>query len=258
MLAVFPGGFQEVDGGERISELVGFATAEEVETTMARLPGAEAMHVAAGWADAWQAFHQPVRIGPLWIGPTSRQAEAGADALTVAVDAGAAFGTGAHPTTRLCVDLLCEQSTGSLLDVGCGSGVLSIVAAKLGFAPVVAIDLDPAAVQAARENARANGVAVDVRHEDALTGSVTRAEVAVANIELRVLERLAERLPVSILIASGYPDDERLEIAGWKLQTRRVLDGWAAERFVRSATNGNSGASHETSVRAGARLPSIR
>ena len=239
MLTVFPDGFEEVVSGEQV-ELAGFVTAEAVELAVARLPGSVAAPVADGWADAWQSFHQPIQIGPLWIGPTHRQAEAGGDTLVVAVDAGDAFGTGAHATTRLCIDLLCDQSPDSLVDVGCGSGVLSIVAAKLGFAPVVAIDVDRAAVQAARNNAAANGVSLDVRHHDALVGGIAHAAVAVANLELCALTQLVERLPSSTLIASGYLDEEQLKVTGWERQDRRELDGWAAERFVRSATNSDS------------------
>src|SRR5581483_8593025 len=106
-----------------------------------RLPRAALDEVADDWADRWRAFHRGVRLGPLWVGPPWEAAPAGA--LPVVIDPGRAFGTGAHPTTRLCLELLLEQPPGALVDVGCGSGVLAIAAAKLGHGPVVALDVDP-------------------------------------------------------------------------------------------------------------------
>ena len=89
----------------------------------------------------------------------------------VVIDPGRAFGTGAHATTRLCVELLARIPRGSLLDVGCGSGVLSIAAARLGYGPVSAVDDDPVAVEVTRANAAVNGVAVDARVLDATVGA---------------------------------------------------------------------------------------
>ena len=112
----------------------------------------------------------------------------------VVIDPGRAFGTGAHATTRLCLELLLRSSSAaSLLDVGCGSGVLSIAAAKLGFAPVAAVDLDAAASRRPRANAAANGVDVEARLVDALADPLA-ADAVVANIALDVVERLARRL----------------------------------------------------------------
>ena len=101
-------------------------------------------------------FHKPVRVGRLWIGPPWEEPDA--DAIAVVIDPGRAFGTGGHPTTQLCLELLEAEERGSVLDVGCGSGVLSIAAAKLGFAPVLAFDFDPQAVEASERNAADNGV----------------------------------------------------------------------------------------------------
>ena len=110
-----------------------------------------------GWEDGWRAFHHGVRVGRLWVGPPWENAPA--DAVAVVIDPGRAFGTGAHATTRLCLELLQEVEPTSLLDVGCGSGVLSVAAAKLGFAPVRAVDIDEVALETTRANAAANGVA---------------------------------------------------------------------------------------------------
>ena len=107
-----------------------------------------------------EALHRAVQVSPLWIGPPWEDAP---EVEPVVIDPGRAFGTGAHPTTRLCIEMLLGIERGSVLDVGCGSGVLAIAARKLGFGPVTAIDVDEAAVEAAARNAQANGVEVDVR-----------------------------------------------------------------------------------------------
>ena len=108
--------------------------------------------VEPGWEERWREFHRPVRVGPFWIGPPWETPAA--DAVPLVIDPGRAFGTGAHATTRLCIELLSELEPGSLLDVGCGSGVVAIAAAQLGFSPVLGVDVDTAAVEAARSERR--------------------------------------------------------------------------------------------------------
>src|SRR5204863_8006533 len=130
----------------------------------AQCPAARVAEVEAGWGDRGRDFHRRVRVGPLWVGPPWEKPPPGA--LAIVVDPGRAFGTGAHPTTRLCLELLLELPRGSLVDVGCGSGVLAIAGVKLGFAPVVAVDTDAEAVEATRANAQANDVGVDARLAD--------------------------------------------------------------------------------------------
>jgi ribosomal protein L11 methyltransferase len=168
-----------------------------------------------------------VRIGPLWVGPPWLDPES--DTLAVVIDPGQAFGTGAHATTHLCLELLLTTEPGSLVDLGCGSGVLAIAAAKLGFAPVTALDSDEIAVHVARENAAANGVEIDIRRADVLADPLPETDIAVANIELATVEALAPRVTAPILVTSGYPGRERPSVPGWKHSRRAERDGWAAD-----------------------------
>ncbi|MGH2936360.1 MAG: 50S ribosomal protein L11 methyltransferase [Gaiellaceae bacterium] len=177
--------------------------------------------MSEGWEDAWKAFHHGVVVGRLWVGPPWEELPAGS--IGVVIDPGRAFGTGAHATTRLCLELLQAVGPASVLDVGCGSGVLSIAAAKLGFAPVGAFDLDEVSLEVTRANAAANGVEVDVLEE------VRPAELAVMNIALEVVEGLLPKLPVERAITSGYLERDEPRAHGWQRVERRVRDGWAAD-----------------------------
>jgi ribosomal protein L11 methyltransferase len=182
--------------------------------------------VAEGWEDGWRAFHHGVRVGGLWVGPPWE--EPPGDAIAVVIDPGRAFGTGAHATTRLCLELLQEVVPTSLLDVGCGSGVLSVAAAKLGFGPVAAVDLDEVALETTRANAAANGVAVEVGSE------LRPSKLAVMNIALDVVERMLPELPVERAITSGYLERDEPRADGWRALERRVRDGWAADLLERA------------------------
>jgi ribosomal protein L11 methyltransferase len=155
------------------------------------------------------------------VGPPWESAPAGA--IPVVIDPGRAFGTGAHPTTRLCLELLQEVEPTSLLDVGCGSGVLSIAAAKLGYGPVGAFDLDEVAMETTAANAEANNAGVDVLDE------LRPASLAVMNIALDVVEGLLPKLPVERAIVSGYLERDTPSAAGWQRLERSVRDGWAAD-----------------------------
>jgi ribosomal protein L11 methyltransferase len=190
-------------------------------------PGVRSEPVPEGWEDRWKEFHRPSRAGGLWIGPPWIPPPAGETA--VVVDPGRAFGTGAHPTTRACIELLSRIEPASLLDAGCGSGVLAVAAAKLGFGPVVAIDSDPVAVEVARGTADANAVDIDVRLVDALLDPLPATDVLVANIELGAVETLLRRAAARTAVTSGYLAADSPRAPGWTTSERLELEGWAAD-----------------------------
>jgi ribosomal protein L11 methyltransferase len=173
----------------------------------------------------------PVEIGPLWVGPPWHEPTPG---LTpVVIDPGRAFGTGAHETTRLCLELLLGVPRGSLLDAGCGSGVIAIAAAKLGFGPIVALDVEEASVDAAARNAAANGVELGLRQADVLVDGVPQVDVTVANLTLDAVEALGGRLRTSHLVCSGYLAADEPRLARFRHLERRAGERFAADLYVR-------------------------
>ncbi|KEZ77391.1 50S ribosomal protein L11 methyltransferase [Salinisphaera hydrothermalis] len=175
------------------------------------------------WASAWLAEHPPLVFGDrLWIAPHSAEVDADDDAIIVRLDPGLAFGTGTHPTTRLCLQWLAAQDlTGRrVVDYGCGSGILAIAAARLGATEVVAVDIDDQAVRATRENAARNDVSdvIQTPPMDAIDGSPF--DIVLANILAKPLIALAPTL--TELAAPGAP----VVLAG--LLTRQIDDVMAA------------------------------
>ena len=174
LVQLAPGGVEEESGpgwveyaiygaeGELpdLGEVEAAAGDDLVEITSEKIPD--------DWADRWRDFHEPTVLadGRVVIRPVWRETRPTPDALDVVIDPGQAFGTGAHPTTRMCVELLVRladqgHASGPLVDLGTGSAVLAIVAAKLGWSPVLGVDHELAAIEAAAENAAANGVEID-------------------------------------------------------------------------------------------------
>jgi ribosomal protein L11 methyltransferase len=226
LLDIFPQGVEEIDGGFAVY------TDDDGERALRDRFDVTSGLVADGWEDAWRDFHHGVAIGRFWVGPPWEDGPAGLEAIVI--DPGRAFGTGAHPTTRLTLELLQELEAGSLLDVGCGSGVLSIAAAKLGFAPVVAMDVDEIAVAVTLENARLNGVEIAARTANALTDRLPPVDAVVANVALDVVELLLPRLDTQWAVTSGYLEGEQPDADRWWPRDRRELDGWAADLFERA------------------------
>jgi ribosomal protein L11 methyltransferase len=218
MLEWFPQGVEQEDRADGMW-LSGYADRAPAE-------GMTAEEVADGWETRWREHHRPVRVGALWIGPPWFEPEQ----IAVVIDPGSAFGTGAHPSTRAALGLLQRFEPQPILDLGCGSGVLSIAALKLGFDSARAFDLDPLAVIATGENAERNGVSVTVARADVLADPLPPAELWVANLQLDLIERLLERadLPPAVIV-SGLLETQTVGGA-----ERLEVDGWAAE-VVRSA-----------------------
>ena len=232
LLELAPGGVEEVDapGGE--DGVVEYA----VYGAPGELPDIGSLKVAAGdalvevrservpddWSDRWKRFYHPALIGGrLYVRPPwERPAERGG-VVEVVIDPGRAFGTGTHATTSMCLELLLDaappgglrrllrRGRRSFCDLGCGSGVLAIAAAKLGFRPVLAFDSEQAAIEECDRNARLNYVDISPERVDLRRETSPPADVATANLTAGLLTEIAERWAAGApapqtLIASGF------------------------------------------------------
>jgi ribosomal protein L11 methyltransferase len=162
------------------------------------------------WERVWLEDWKPMRYGRrLWVYPTTAETPDDAAAVVVRLDPGLAFGTGSHPTTSLCLQVLdsLDLAGRTVIDYGCGSGVLGIAALKLGAARVIAVDIDPQALTATRDNAARNGVAGQIVVQDA-TASLTPSFCVLANILAGPLIELAPRLTAACL------DDAHIVLSG--------------------------------------------
>ncbi len=258
LLELVPGGVEE----ERGQGYVEYA----IYGPPGELPELPDLEVAAGeglveiettkipddWADRWRDFHEPVWIGdrlvvrPSWEeGPA--EADAGPALIEIVIDPGRAFGTGAHATTSMCLELLLERADsapgegrGSVADLGTGSGVLAIAAAKLGFGPVVGCDHELPAVEAARANAELNAVEIEIERLNLREQDPPSADLWLLNLTAPLLLPLAQRLPLegggrpAALILSGLlaSEGERVRDAyrerGYAVSTARERGEWAA------------------------------
>lgn len=248
LLDLAPGGVEEVDCGEIVEYAVYGAPGEipALPDLQAAVGGAlvevSTSEVADDWDVRWKEFHQPVEIaGRLRLrAPWHPSLETGSDPVLkdVVIDPGQAFGTGAHPTTKLCLEALCGMTgshpPGPLVDVGCGSGVLAIAAAKLGWAPVTGLDHERESVQATAENAQVNGVEVAVRRFDLRDEVVPAAPTIVANLLRPLLLVMRLQAPPRTLVASGLLAHEGDEVAaamaahGLREERRLEEAGWIA------------------------------
>ncbi len=250
LLELAPNGVEEVEIGTEVIEYAVYGAPgelPEVPDLKAAAGGAfvdvHTEEVADDWSERWRAFHRPLVLGdrltvrPPWEPP-------GDTDLDVVIDPGQAFGTGAHATTTLCLEMMLAEprTEGSFVDVGCGSGVLAIAAARLGHAPVLALDYDPAAVTATVQNARRNQAAVEARRFDLRHEQVPLADLVVANVlagPLIAWAQAQERLPPQ-LVLSGILSVEADRVAeafarrGLAEGRRRSRGEWTALRLSRA------------------------
>ena len=253
LLELVPGGVEE-ERGETYVEYAIYGPPGELP----ELPDLEA---AAGdglveiettaipddWADRWRDFHEPVLVGggriivrPSWEEESAVDAE-----IDIVIDPGRAFGTGAHATTRGCLELLLDladrgEAGGALADWGAGSGVLSIAAAHLGWDPVVGVDHEEPAIEAARENAKANGVEASFSHLNLREEVPPHAPIVVANLTAPLLLPLAWRMAEgsiavpATMVLSGLLRTEAdrvrdaCRLAGLLAQTVVPIGDWTA------------------------------
>jgi ribosomal protein L11 methyltransferase len=244
LLELAPGGVEESEDGDVVEYAVYGAPGELPELPDLRAAAGGALvevtttEVADDWDERWKAFHRPVQVGDLLVRPPWQPPRAGL--RDIVIDPAQAFGTGAHPTTRLCLELLLAlEPRGALVDLGCGSGVLAIAAARLGWAPVLGIDHERESVQATVDNAAANGVAVQARRHDLLRdGPAPGAPTVVANLLRPLLLRVAADgfagPAPDVLVASGLLAHEGDEVAaafarhGLREAARRHGGEWVA------------------------------
>lgn len=227
---------------------------QEIEALRRDLCEAGARNVSVGpyqeqdWEQAWKKFFRPRRVGKSFVvRPTWEEFEAVPGDHVIVLDPGQAFGTGDHPTTRMCLALLEEAGiTGSdVLDLGCGSGILSIGAAMLGARHVFAVDVDPLAVEVTKENAALNLVALETAVADGVPeGGVESYDVVLSNIIsaalIRFAREIAERTkPGGRWIVSGILNPNWVEVkkaaekAGFRLDHKVEEDDWVAAIFLR-------------------------
>jgi ribosomal protein L11 methyltransferase len=251
LLSLAPSGVEEVDVDDGTVEYAVYGPPGELpELPDLRAAAGGALvevtttEIADDWAERWREFHKPIRLGgrlgvrPPWEQPCGT-------AVDLVIDPGRAFGTGAHATTRLCLELLLAlEPAGGAVDLGCGSGVLGIAAAALGWRPVLALDYDPLSVEATAENARVNGVELEVRLHDLRSASVPAAPLVLANLLGPLLSGWAEQLAAAAerperIIASGLLRTETATIAaafgaaGYERLAVRERGEWAALLLAR-------------------------
>ncbi len=247
LLELSPAGLEQVDGNGFVEFALYGAPGElpalgegdaEVAGVRVTVRGSE---VPDDWAERWKRFHAPVLVGGrIWVRPPWEAPAIRPGVVDLVIDPGRAFGTGAHPTTRLCLELLLGvEPRASFADLGCGSGVLAIAAARLGFSPVVALDSDRLAIEATTANARDNGVALErVARVNLRAEPAPATDVVAANLMRPLLLRVAELMEARprVLLASGLLPGEADEVApafAPMREERRLTErGWSALLLV--------------------------
>jgi ribosomal protein L11 methyltransferase len=251
LLVLAPGGVEEERGADYVEYAIYGAPGElpelgDVKATAGdQLIDVASVEVPDDWAERWADFHKPVLVaGRVWVRPPW-EPPAAEGLIDLVVDPGQAFGTGAHPTTRLCIELLAGmaaegRASGPLADWGTGSGVLAIAAAKLGFSPVLGADNEAASIEAAAANAAANGVELELARADVRREPPPAAPTVAANLTAPLLRQAAAMLAAgeaevpNTLVCSGMlvaeldGVAEAMSAAGLGERERRTEGDWGA------------------------------
>jgi len=227
--------------------------AEEVNALRIELSVAGAHEVLVGpyveqdWEEAWKKFFKPRRIGKRFVvRPTWEEFSASPDDLVIVLDPGQAFGTGDHATTRMCLALMEEVPVcgAHVLDIGCGSGVLAIGAKLLGAADVLAVDIDPLAVEVTKENAATNGVQISTQVSDGMPAIAQAPNLVLSNIISAALIRISADVAIAIapqgnwivsgILKANWPDVRKAaEAQGFGFVKSSEEDDWIAAIFRR-------------------------
>lgn len=195
------------------------------------------------WIEIWRKHYRPMKFGRVWVCPEWIEHEVASDEVKVRIDSNMAFGTGEHETTSMCIELMQDylKPTDTVIDVGCGSGILGISAIKLGANKAILTDIDYVAVKSATHNCKLNGVdeKATVAHSNLLDDTSVKGDLVLANITADVLKILAKdilknvkddgKLIMSGIIHSRY--DEVLQTyteLGFELVEKRVKGEWIA------------------------------
>lgn len=217
VLPALPGGLHVREEGDAVELAVLSGPGTPGEEELRALAGPRLVEMASAevsddWRERRLARYRPLVVAERFlIRPEWAREGEGGDLIEIVLEQTAAFGTGVHPTTQACLATLAELDPGgSFADLGCGSGVLSIAAARLGFSPVIAVDVEQNSVATARRNADRNAAEIDVRRLDVTAEPPPAAGTMAANIPPQIHVALAGRVerPPSTLIASGFKPDE--------------------------------------------------
>jgi ribosomal protein L11 methyltransferase len=234
LLPALPGGVhisrRGVEAALTVTVVTGTPAVEELRSlTGTYLLGLSSTEVSDDWRERRLARYEPLVVAerfllrPEWAPPGKDPA-----LIEIILAQSPAFGTGLHPTTQACLAILAEiDPGGSVADVGCGSGVLAIAAAKLGYSPVLAVDVDPTSVAVASRNAERNGVEVDARRIDVTVEPPATTGTLLANVPPDVHAGLAGRLErsPSLLVASGFKPNEIAAVtSAWERHGLSVAD----------------------------------
>lgn len=253
LVELVPGGVEEERGAGYVEYAIYGPPGElpelpEIEVAAGEgLVAIETTEIPDDWADRWRDFHEPVWIAErLLIRPSWERAGERRAQHEIVIDPGRAFGTGAHATTSICLELLLEladveSERGAAADLGTGSGVLAIAAAKLGYGPVLACDHERPAIEAAAENGRRNGVELAVERLNLREQAAPPARLWLANLTAPLLLAVAELMPAegraAKLIVSGLLPSERDRVAqafgarGYRVAVERRRGDWCGMRL---------------------------